>query len=796
MNKSTDREISCRVTRTLLLYVREQNNGSLGALLDGLDLNEEYLLDLNNWVSHTFLQVLYHRMIEILSDDNAVYKMALSSRRFQSLGLLDDVARLLGSPKLIYAKAPKYNRLLKLNGDVHIHQLGDTWVVLEDRYHRSAQKTRYDCDYTRGVLAGIPTIFDMPPAYVEEVGCQVAPDNYGKRLWPDAPAQGARGCIYRVRWEKRRKIPLPKRLFGRLAVYRKAIEDLQEANTKIQEKYDEVIRLASDLKTANKQLIESKQQLESNAADLLASEERYRFLAENVSDIIWTLSLENMRFEYISPSIKAIRGFTAEEAMELSLEQTLTPQSLEMVRRVLAEELAREGEVGQDPGRHRTIEVQQLCKGGSYAWAESTVSFIRNEEGRPVGVLGVTRDISERKRADEQRKRMEARLVESQKMESIATLAGGIAHDFNNILMGIQGRTSLMLLGMESNHPHFENLLEIEKSVNSAADLTRQILGFARSGKYEVKTTDINKLVDKSSEMFGRTKKEVTIHKNLPTEVWPVDVDRGQIEQVLLNLYINAWQAMPGGGDLYLETENANLAEGFVTPHGVSSGRYVKISVRDTGTGMDEKTRQRVFEPFFTTKEMGRGTGLGLATSYGIIRNHGGIITVLSEKSQGSTFLIYLPASMKAVVEENEMDQDVLGGDETILLVDDEEMILRVQKEMLETLGYTVLLAGGGKEAIETYRKQKDGIDMVILDMIMPGLGGTKTFELLKSINPNARVLLSSGYSLDGKAMKMLNGGYDGFLQKPFKLRDLSQKIREILGSGPSSQLNPGSQST
>ncbi len=169
MNKSTDREISCRVTRTLLLYVREQNNGSLGALLDGLDLNEESLLDFNNWVSHTFLQVLYHRMIDILSDDNAVYKMALSSGRFQSLGLLDVVARLLGSPKLIYAQAPKYNRLLKLNGDVHIHQLGDTWVVLEDRYHRSAQKTRYDCDYTRGVLVGIPIIFDMPPSYVEEI---------------------------------------------------------------------------------------------------------------------------------------------------------------------------------------------------------------------------------------------------------------------------------------------------------------------------------------------------------------------------------------------------------------------------------------------------------------------------------------------------------------------------------------------------------------------------------------------------------------------------------------------------
>lgn len=211
---------------------------------------------------------------------------------------------------------------------------------------------------------------------------------------------------------------------------------------------------------------------------------------------------------------------------------------------------------------------------------------------------------------------------------------------------------------------------------------------------------------------------------------------------------------------------------------------------------MDENTRQRVFEPFFTTKEMGRGTGLGLASSYGIIRNHGGIITASSEKSRGSTFIIYLPASTKEVLEGDELDQDVLGGDETILLVDDEEMILQVEKEMLETLGYTVLAAGSGNEAIETYREQNDRIAIVILDMIMPGLGGGETFEVLKSINPNAKVLLSSGYSLDGEATKILNRGCHGFLQKPFKINDLSRKIREILACELSSQPATGETGT
>ena len=383
------------------MYVREQNNGSLGDLLDGLDLGEKYLLDINHWVSHRFLHVLYHRMIAILGDDNAVYKMALSSGRFQSLEILVDIARLLGSPKLIYAQAHRYNRLLKLNGDVYIHELGDSWVVLEDRYHNSGQKTRYDCDYTRGVLVGIPTVFDLPPAHVEEIECQVAPDTYGKRIWPDNPPQGSRGCLYRVRWEKGIKISLWKRLFGRLAIYKNAIDNLQEVNRRIQEKYDEVRMLASDLERANRHLIESKQQLESKAADLLASEERYRFLAENISDIIWTLNLENMRFDYVTPSVQSMRGFTVEEAMQLSLEQTLAPPSYETVTRILAEELEKEGKVAVDPERNRTIEVQQLCKNGSYIWAEATVSFIRDKEGRPVGVLGVTRDISGRKRAEE-----------------------------------------------------------------------------------------------------------------------------------------------------------------------------------------------------------------------------------------------------------------------------------------------------------------------------------------------------------------------------------------------------------
>ena len=212
LGSSTKREISCRITRTLIMYVRDMH-GSIENLLEGLELDENYLTDTNNWVSHEFLHILYARMIDILGDGNAVYNMTLAAKRYQSMGLLEWMARLLGNPKLIYAQGPKYNKLLKANGDVYIHESGESWVVLEDRYHNSAQKTHYDCDYTRAVLAGIPTIFDMPLAHVEEIECQVAPEVYGERIWPDRPTYGARGCLYRIQWDaKRSSVTLETRL--------------------------------------------------------------------------------------------------------------------------------------------------------------------------------------------------------------------------------------------------------------------------------------------------------------------------------------------------------------------------------------------------------------------------------------------------------------------------------------------------------------------------------------------------------------------------------------------------------
>ena len=398
-----------------------------------------------------------------------------------------------------------------------------------------------------------------------------------------------------------------------------------------------------------------------------------------------------------------------------------------------------------------------------------------DHEGRPA-IFAIIRHVPERRR-------LEAQLIQAKKMEAIGTLAGGIAHDFNNLLMGIQGYASLMMLDLNPGHPHYDKLKSIDEQVRSGAELTRQLLGFAREGKYEVKPIALNDLVRKTSTMFGRTKKGIAIKCNLQQDLWSVEVDQGQIEQALLNLYLNAWQAMPEGGTLCLETQNQILDDFGQASFYVYPGAYVKISVTDTGVGMDEQTRARIFEPFFTTKEMGRGTGLGLASTYGIIKGHGGFIQVASEKGMGTTFEIYLPASRKVVAPMQISEPLEVKGHETVMVVDDEAVIIDVMQEVLETLGYRVITTRSGRDAIAQYRARTSEIDLVILDMIMPDLGGGETYDQLKAINPNVKVILSSGYSLIGQAKQIMARGCNGFIQKPFRIQEVSQKIRDVLDS-------------
>ena len=426
-------------------------------------------------------------------------------------------------------------------------------------------------------------------------------------------------------------------------------------------------------------------------------------------------------------------------------------------------------------GKIEHYETIRRTKEGRSIDMEVTLSPIKDSEGDIIGVSFIARDVT-------YQKQLEARLLQAQKMEAIGTLAGGIAHDFNNSLMGIQGYVSLMLLNIDPSHPHYDMLRKIEKQVQNASDLTKQLLGFARGGRYEAKPINFNELISRSSEMFGRTKKEITVFRKFEKDLWAVEVDQSQMDQVLLNLYVNAWQAMPGGGNLYLETSNVTLDESYVRPYDVEAGNYIKISVTDTGIGMDAKTKRRIFDPFFTTKEMGRGTGLGLASVYGIVSNHKGIINVYSEEGYGTTFNIYLPVSEESITPPTKtVPDEVMKGTETILLVDDEERVLDAARTMLEHLGYTVLVADRGEAAWALYQDNQDRIDLVILDIIMPDTGGGEVYDRIKALNPDVKVILSSGYSFNDKASEILERGANSFIQKPYGIKDLSHKVREVI---------------
>ncbi len=507
--------------------------------------------------------------------------------------------------------------------------------------------------------------------------------------------------------------------------------------------YEELIKTVQN--ALNQKKLESENRLINKK--LALSEKRYRYLVQNSPDIIYTLD-DKDNFTFINDAFNEMLGYDCKQLMENNFLTIVYEECLEKAKRFLNESktcaynasdielklktYGKNAKYKSCEVRHMPIELESadICN-------ISGKSSVKNNVKKCIGIHGLARDISDRKK-------LEAGLHHAQKMETVGTLAGGIAHDFNNLLMGIQGYASLALMKIDSQHPNYERLKNIDQYVQRGADLTKQLLGFARRGKYDVKPIDPNELIHNTAQMFGRTKKEIIIHEKYEKGVWSVEADEGQIEQVLLNLFLNAGHAMPEGGEILIETKNMLIGASFSRPFSFQHGPYVLISVTDNGIGMGEKTLQRIFDPFFTTKEMGHGSGLGLASVYGIIKNHSGFIDVNSKKGQGTNFTVYLPATQKKVIKKAHDSGKIMGGEETILLVDDEDMIIEVSSEILKALGYKVMSAKSGREALNIYRTNKNKIDLVMLDMIMPDMGGKESYDYLKKIDPEVKVLLQA----------------------------------------------------
>ncbi|MBI5844503.1 MAG: PAS domain S-box protein [Deltaproteobacteria bacterium] len=502
------------------------------------------------------------------------------------------------------------------------------------------------------------------------------------------------------------------------------------------------------------------------AVNLLAeSEQRYQAMLEASPDPLVIVDGESAIL-YFNPAFTEVFGWNLEDCRSKPTECLFPENGADSIQRLFRR--LSEGEIISG------MEAAAPEKGGVSVPVSVSAAAYRDSEGKIIGFVISLKD-------QRLKKSMEQQLTQAQKMHAIGILAAGIAHDMNNLFMGIQGYTSLMQLSADKNSQSWERLKKIEQCVATGATLTRQLLGIARGGKYEVKTIDVNVLVSDQNSFFGRSRKDVSITSEFQEDLWRVEADKNQMELVLLNLYTNAWQSMGEGGTIRVSTRNEVFGEGASMPPEAKPGNYVIIRVSDTGGGMDEETRKRIFEPFFTSRDMGRGVGLGLWSAYGIVKAHDGFITVESEVGRGSTFTVYLPATQKDAAGLSLHDDGVMVGTETILLVDDEEVVLSVGKELLETLGYKVFAVSSGKKALALARELGGKIDLMVLDMIMPEMSGGETFTEVKALIPGIRVLLASGYSRDGQAQAILDQGCDGFIQKPFTIFDFSRKVREIL---------------
>jgi len=512
---------------------------------------------------------------------------------------------------------------------------------------------------------------------------------------------------------------------------------------------------------------------------LRRAEEDYRGIFENSAEGIFQSSLEG-RYLRVNPALARIYGFDSpkqliESTQDIGREIYADPaQRLELLRQV------------KERGQVLGFEFEALRKDGRRAYVSVDIRAVRDQEGRITFLEGMVQDITDRRLAEKAREELEAQLRHAQKMEAVGTLAGGIAHDFNNLLTAIMGYGELAQLEASTGGDISTHLAQIVKAAERARDLVKQLLTFSRRSETALKPSDLNQLVAQSIKMLEHTiPKMVEIKVKLSGNLKPILADSTQLEQIIMNLASNASDAMPDGGRLTFETSAAYLGPEFCSEHpGMIPGHYVLLTASDTGQGIDQETLGKVFDPFFTTKDIGKGTGLGLSTVYGIVQEHGGHVSCKSVPGKGTTFLIYLPVLLTKPAEmadQGTPQPTIAGGHETILLVDDESNIRGLAREILEGVGYNVVSAVSGEEALELFREAAGRVDLVVLDLGMPGMGGHKCLRELLLIDPALKVLIASGYSSEGSVKDTLQDGAVGYLAKPFKRNDLLLRVRNAL---------------
>jgi len=542
----------------------------------------------------------------------------------------------------------------------------------------------------------------------------------------------------------------------------------------------------AELRATLEDLKQSLSAREASEAAVRESERKYRMLTESMKDVVWTLDVEAERFLYVSPSVERLRGLTAAEVMAGTVADSVVPEEAETLLATLRERAAafRRGEITSDT--FATLELRQPCKGGGTVASEALCRFWLNEQTGRLELHGTTRDITERQRADAERSALQAQLMHAQKLESIGRLAGGVAHDFNNMLQAVLGYAEMALEQVPPGQPLRDDLIEIQKAAQRSTSLARQLQAFARKQAVAPTVLSINEAVEGMSGMLRRLIGEsIHLQWRPAPDLWTVMMDPGQLDQIVVNLCVNARDAIGASGHITIETANVAIAAAQAPRvDGIGPGDFVQLLIRDDDCGMSPEIRSRLFEPFFTTKPVGKGTGLGLATVYGIVRQNGGGIDVDSEPGQGTTFRIYLPrcdeegAAPKAAAGNGAPAPAARG---TVLLVEDDESILGAARRMIESLGYQVLAAASPTAAVRLFEEHLDRIDLLITDVVMPEMNGPEMVKLLLERRPGLRHLFMSGHASGTLAGQGIPGRCDILIRKPFTMKDLEKKIQEVM---------------
>jgi len=534
---------------------------------------------------------------------------------------------------------------------------------------------------------------------------------------------------------------------------------------------DNLVRLSPALQMAleKKQLREEKGQAEEA---LRESEEKYRTILESIEDGYFEVDLTG-NFKFFNDSMCKIRGYSKDELIVMNNRDYMDPETSKKVYEIF-------NRVYKTGESVKGVEWESIRKDGSKIYSESSISLMKDSKDQPIGFQGIVRDITERKNLEKQ-------LIQSQKMEAVGRLAGGVAHDFNNLMTIVIGNADMLLMSLTKDDPLREDVEEIKKAGGRSTSLTRQLLAFSRRQVLQPMVLNLNTVLAETDKMLRRLiGEDLEMATILESELGKVNIDPGQVEQVIMNLAINARDAMPGGGKFTIETANVDLDREYAHKKGVMElqpGPYVMLAISDKGIGMDKETQSQIFDPFFTTKPKAKGTGLGLSTVYGIVKQSGGYIWVYSEPGQGTTFKIYLPRVQgeEASLKKEPVPKELLQGSETVLMVEDDEAVRNFSKKVLKRSGYNILEAQDGEEALMVSRAHEGPIHLLLTDVVMPKMSGRELADRLQELRPETKVLFMSGYTDNAIIRHGTLRSDVNFMQKPFTPELLSQRIRRIL---------------